>query len=810
MPWTRTRALMDLLPWELFVDEGLLLNADGALTATVRLRGPDPASSTRDELLGVSRTLVQAFRQLGDGFLLHIDLHRAPAPDYPPTGAFPDRFTRAVDEERRLAYRRRRAHFLSRQFLSVTWCPPRERRSRWRTLRSPDTDRARLDSHIRDFEDTLQEILGTLSSLFRIERLSTPEMIRYLYRCLTFRDHRLDVPTDTPFTLEHLFGVGDLYAGTRLRFAETHIAPLRFAGFPDALDPAALHFLNDLPLPFRGTFRFIPLDPHSSRAAVKRRRAAWNTSGVGFRQALSALFGGSGSTPSFTERFAPKMAEDADDALLEIQTHQVPLGYLTPTFFTSSSDPDEAQELARRLVQHLRNAGFSAAIEDYNSLDAYLGALPGLGRPNVRRPMFTLPAFCALAPVTSVWAGEERHPHPELREHPPTILAATSGSTPFSFSAAVGDVQHAAIIGPTGAGKSVLLNLLLAQFFRYPGAQVFSLDKGYSQLALAAAAQGTHYDLTSDSAAGPAHRFAPLAHLDSPADLQRATDWTLALLEVAGLDVTPSLQRTVAAALRDLRHTSTRTLGNLAIKAQSNEIRDALDPYVLDGPYAHLFDASRSPLRDDRFSVFEMEHVLPLREAVVAPLVLHLFNELERRLQGAPTLLAVEELAGYLHRPLFADRFAQYLLELRKKNAGLIMVNQNVTALLDSPLRSAVLENTPTKIFLPNPSATEDSVAEAYRAVGLNDRQIEILADATPRRDYYAISPLGARLFQLDLSPAALSILGLAGPTARQTYDDALETWGANWLHEYLAHEGHHAFLRLLEEDSPSPTPEVS
>src|SRR5690606_33828099 len=59
MPWTRTRALMDLLPWELFVGEGLLLNADGALTATVRLRGPDPASSTRDELLGVSRTLVQ-------------------------------------------------------------------------------------------------------------------------------------------------------------------------------------------------------------------------------------------------------------------------------------------------------------------------------------------------------------------------------------------------------------------------------------------------------------------------------------------------------------------------------------------------------------------------------------------------------------------------------------------------------------------------------------------------------------------------------------------------------------------------------
>ncbi|MFW6012187.1 MAG: hypothetical protein ACOC92_00585 [bacterium] len=796
----RARALMDLLPWDLVVADGLVANADGALTASFSFRGPDPASSTPQELLALSRNLVQAFRGLGDGWLLHVDLHRSPAPDYPPPGAFTDPFTRALDQDRRRAYRRRKSHFLSQQFLSLTFHPGvgGERRSPLDTLLQPDIDAATLDDQIRDFEAALEEIVGILSAVLRLRRLPTRAMLEYFSRCLTGRRQPLNIPRDTPYTFEHLFGAGNLYGGTNLRFAETHIVPIRFSGFPEELAAGALDFLNDLPLAFRFCCRYIPMDPHTARTAIKRKRAAWNTAGVGWRQALAALFGSRDSEPAFTERFAPEMARDADDALLELETAQVSAGYLTPVFFTASPDREEAQRLARRLLKHLRNAGYDAAIEDLNALDAYLGALPGLGRSNVRRPLMTLGGAANFLPATSVWAGEPRHPH--FTEHPPTIMAATNGSTPFAFSSAVGDVQHAAIIGPTGAGKSVFLNLLLAQYFRYPAAQVASLDKGYSQLALALAAGGAHYDLSSDTDHDETpNRFAPLQHLSSRADFQRSAEWVLALLEIARLEPTPTLQRTVTAALRDLQHATHRNLATFAIKVQSHAIRDALDPYILDGPYASLFDGASSPIRRNRFSVFEMENLLPLREAAVVPAVLHLFGEVERRLDGSPTLIAVEELAGYLHRELFAKRFTQYLLEFRKKNAGLIMVNQNVTALLDSPLRSALLENTPTKIFLPNPAATEPSVAEAYRAVGLNDRQIEILATATPRHDYYVSTPLGARLFHLDLSPAALAILGLAGPVARQTVDEARETWGDEWLPRYLEDLGHDDFAQLLE-----------
>jgi ABC-type molybdenum transport system ATPase subunit/photorepair protein PhrA len=47
------------------------------------------------------------------------------------------------------------------------------------------------------------------------------------------------------------------------------------------------------------------------------------------------------------------------------------------------------------------------------------------------------------------------------------MLTATDGATPFRLDLHVGDVGHTMIVGPTGAGKSVLLATLAAQWLRY-------------------------------------------------------------------------------------------------------------------------------------------------------------------------------------------------------------------------------------------------------------------------------------------------------------------------------------------------------
>jgi len=45
----------------------------------------------------------------------------------------------------------------------------------------------------------------------------------------------------------------------------------------------------------------------------------------------------------------------------------------------------------------------------------------------------------------------------------------------------------------------------------------------------------------------------------------------------------------------------------------------------------------------------------------------------------------------------------------------------------------------------------------------LNDSQIEIVARATPKRDYYCQSRRGNRLFELGLGPVALAFCAASG-----------------------------------------------
>ena len=69
----------------------------------------------------------------------------------------------------------------------------------------------------------------------------------------------------------------------------------------------------------------------------------------------------------------------------------------------------------------------------------------------------------------------------------------------------------------------------------------------------------------------------------------------------------------------------------------------------------------------------------------------------------------------------------------------------------------AIIESCPTRLFLPNERAIEPQITAIYRRFGLNDRQIEILARATPKRDYYCQSRRGNRLFELGLGEVALA-----------------------------------------------------
>ena len=148
---------------------------------------------------------------------------------------------------------------------------------------------------------------------------------------------------------------------------------------------------------------------------------------------------------------------------------------------------------------------------------------------------------------------------------------------------------------------------------------------------------------------------------------------------------------------------------------------------------------------------------------------------------------------------MFAARIRQWLKTLRKKNVSVIFATQSLADIKDSSIAPAIIESCASRIFLPNPQATEPQIRTIYEGFGLNRRQIEIVATAVPKRDYYYQSRLGNRLFDLDLGPATLAFAGASAPQDQRDMDAVLADAGTpSFAGAWLRHRGLHWAADLL------------
>ncbi|MCY1531945.1 type IV secretion/conjugal transfer ATPase, VirB4 family [compost metagenome] len=192
-------------------------------------------------------------------------------------------------------------------------------------------------------------------------------------------------------------------------------------------------------------------------------------------------------------------------------------------------------------------------------------------------------------------------------------------------------------------------------------------------------------------------------------------------------------------------------------------------------------------------------------KAAVAAVLGYLFARFEERFDGAPTLLILDEAWLFLDEPLFAARIRQWLKTLRKKNVSVIFATQSLADIKDSSIAAAIIESCASRIFLPNPQASEPQIRGTYQGFGLNDRQIEIIAQATPKRDYYYQSRLGNRLFDLDLGPVALAFAASASPAEQRAISRILQESGpADFAAAWLRHRSLNWAADLL---ASHPTP---
>jgi len=148
----------------------------------------------------------------------------------------------------------------------------------------------------------------------------------------------------------------------------------------------------------------------------------------------------------------------------------------------------------------------------------------------------------------------------------------------------------------------------------------------------------------------------------------------------------------------------------------------------------------------------------------------------------------------------------EWLKTLRKKNASVVFATQSLADIETSAIAAAIVESCPTRLFLPNERAIEPQITSIYRRFGLNDRQIEIVARATPKRDYYCQSRRGNRLFELGLGEVALAFTAASSKADQAAIADVLASHGrAGFAAAWLRHKGLDWAVELL---APAAAPD--
>lgn len=784
----RPRRLADFLPWAALVAPGVVLNKDGGLQRSARFRGPDLDSAMPSELAAAAGRLNNALRRLGSGWALFVEARRDPAADYPDS-RFPDPVSSLVEAERRAAFEAEGAHYESAYVLTIAWMPPAEEARRFERWLYDGRPREAEDwrEHLTLFVDRTDRLLALVEGAVPdIGWLDDGETLSFLHGAVSPGRQRVR-PPETPMHLDALVSDSALVGGLAPRLGNAHLRTLTVTGFPTATWPGLLDELNRLAFPYRWSTRALCLDKTDAARLLGRIRRQWFAK----RKSIAALLKEvmTNEASALMDSDAANKAVDADAALQDLGADGVGYALVTATVVVWHEDAAVADARLREAEKLIQGRDFTCTVETVNAVDAWLGSLPGHLYANVRSAPISTLNLAHMLPMSAVWAGPDRNAH---LDGPPLFYGRTEGSTPFRFSTHVGDVGHALVVGPTGAGKSVLLALMALSFRRYGAAQVFAFDFGGSIRAATLAMGGDFHDLDAAlSDADGALTLQPLEGIDDLGERAWAAAWLADVLTREGVTVTPEFKDRLWSALENLAGApaAERTLSGLAALAQSHDIRQALAPYTLAGPWGRLLDGDQEHLGAASIQTFETEG---LAGSAAAPAVLaHLFHRIEARLDGRPTLIIVDEGWLALDEASFGAQLREWLKTLRKKNASVVFATQSLDDIGASALAPALVESCHTRVFLPNGRAREPQIHAVYRRFGLSDRQIDLLVQATPKRDYYVQSRAGDRLFELGLGPAALAFCAASSRDDQVAIDRILTEAGrADFGDAWLRHRG--------------------
>ncbi|MET1756496.1 VirB4 family type IV secretion/conjugal transfer ATPase [Novosphingobium sp. RD2P27] len=430
------------------------------------------------------------------------------------------------------------------------------------------------------------------------------------------------------------------------------------------------------------------------------------------------------SRASATEKFRLRMTQmenagdraisqhdELIDAADDLQSNRFVLG---DHHFTLTVFGDDLRKLRDNMSvarAALADTGMVAAREGAALEAAYWSQLVGNFAWRARPAPITSRNFAAFAPFHTFPAGHEDGNH----WGPAVALLKTSARSPYYFNFHNGDLGHTMVIGPSGGGKTVLVNFLMAQLEKFNARHIF-IDKDQGAEIFVRASGGTYLALRNGEPTG----FAPLKALDNTAEHRAFLGrFVRQLVKQEGAPITVQESHLIDDGIDSVmklprEQRSLSALRTMLGMSDSGGVGARLVKWTSEGSLGWVFDNPEDSMSlEGRFMGFDMTDFLENAE-IRTPVMLYLFERIDALLTGERMVIAIDEFWKALADPAFTAFAQDGLKTYRKRNALLVFATQSPADALRSTISHSILEQVATKILLPNPFGQRRDYVEGF------------------------------------------------------------------------------------------------
>jgi len=433
-----------------------------------------------------------------------------------------------------------------------------------------------------------------------------------------------------------------------------------------------------------------------------------------------------------SEDVAVSQIQEIDSALDSAMSGEFGFGNHHMTILCIEDTPKSLESALSLAVVELSNSGITGVREKLNLEPAYWAQLPSNQEYMARRSTVNTFNISAFASFHNYPSGKRKKNH---WGDAVTVLNTVSG-TPYFFSFHVRDVGHTMIIGPTGAGKTVLLNFLCAQCQKFKG-RLFFFDKDRGAEIFIRAISGRY--MTPDAA--KTSGFNPFQLEDSSESRTFLIEFLKVLVTVGDAPLPAHEVERINEAVNGNYKLpkSQRRLRNIAAfmgLSGPGTLAGRLAMWHSDGSHAKLFDnmEDRLDFSSERSFGIEMAEILKDKSSL-GPVLLYLFHRIQTSLDGSPTMIVLDEAWALIGNPIFAPKIKDWLKVLRKLNTFVVFATQSVEDAAKSSISDTLVQQTSTQIFLPNLKATA-----LYREVFmLSEREFSLVKTTDPSSRFFLV-----------------------------------------------------------------------